>query len=255
MNTLLWLVIIAAVVVAGLFYLRFRKATSARSLKDEQAAARRWVERLGGQVYSLEPKGDAAAQQELADAAERFTAASGQVAQATSTQQYRLAQQTAFEGLYYVRAARVSLGLDLGPELPPLPGQPQAGEVSADRSVTIEGHDYEASPHPGDRTRYYYPGGLVAGRPVPRGWYSEPWWSTALETGVWTVGTYLVTSSLLYGMAGVGSSGGYETGDNAGHEAGERADGDSDRDSDHRNGDGVGEYASDPGGGDIRWCR
>lgn len=51
MNTLLWLVIIAAVVVAGFFYLRFRKATSARSLKDEQAEARRWVERLGGGLF------------------------------------------------------------------------------------------------------------------------------------------------------------------------------------------------------------
>ena len=82
----------------------------------------------------------------MADASERFNAAGVQVEQAKSVQQYRLAQQTAYEGLYYVRAARTSLGLDPGPELPAIPGQQQAGVVSEDRSVTVEGHDYEASP-------------------------------------------------------------------------------------------------------------
>jgi len=56
--------------------------------------------------------GDPAARQALADAAERFTAAGAQVDQATSEQPYRLAQQTAYEGLYYVSAARTALGLD-----------------------------------------------------------------------------------------------------------------------------------------------
>jgi hypothetical protein len=237
MNTVLWLVIIMTVlVVVGVWYLRFRTASAGRSVKDAQAEARRWVERLGGQVYSLDPKDVPAARQALADAAERFTAASGQVQQAASEQQYRLAQQSAFEGLYYVRAARISLGIDPGPDLPQLPGQRQAGEVSEDRFVTIEGHDYRSSSHPGDRTRYYHPGGLVAGRPVPQGWYSEPWWSIALETGAWTAGSYLVTSSLLYGMAGVGWSGGYDSG-----QAGDPAD----------QNDGGGEYVNDLGAGDV----
>ena len=49
------------------------------------------IERLGGQVYSLDPGDDPAAAQALADAAERFTAGGAQVDQATSAQQYRLA--------------------------------------------------------------------------------------------------------------------------------------------------------------------
>ena len=81
------------------------------------------LERLGGQVYSLDPRDDPAAKQALVDASERYTAAGSQVEQAKSVQQYRLAQQTAYEGLYYVHAARTSLGLDPGPELPPIPGQ------------------------------------------------------------------------------------------------------------------------------------
>ena len=240
METLLWVVIIAAVVVAALFYMRQRGASSARSLEDSQAEARRWVERLGGQVYSLDPKDDPAARQALADAAERFTAAGSQVEQARSVQQYRLAQQTAYEGLYYVRAARTSLGLDPGPDLPAIPGQQQAGAVSEDRRVSVEGHEYEASPQPGVNTQHYYPGGMVAGRPVPRGWYSEPWWKPALVAGAWGVGTYLVASTLFSGMAGIGGAGGYE----AGYDAGQADGGDG---GDGGGGDGGG---ADGGGGD-----
>jgi len=245
-NTLLWIVIIAAVVVAGLYYLRQRGATSARELGDAQAEARRWVERLGGQVYALDPKDDAAARQALADASERFNAAGAQVEQAKSVQQYRLAQQTAYEGLYYVRAARMSLGLDPGPDLPAIPGQQKAGSVTEDRQVTVEGHDYEASPKPGDRTQHYYPGGMVAGRPVPQGWYSEPWWRPALVAGAWGVGTYLIASTLFTGMAGAGAwEGGYE----AGYDAGQADGGDGGGDA--GGGDAGGsDYSGDAGSGD-----
>jgi hypothetical protein len=238
-DSLLWIVIIAAIVIAGIYYVRQRNATAAKALQDSQAEARRWVERLGGQVYALDPKDDPAARQALADAAERFTAAGSQVEQASSTQQYRLAQQTAYEGLYYVRAARTSLGLDPGPELPPIPGQKQAGAVSEDRSVNVEGHDYEASPQPGPRTQHYYPGGMVAGRPVPQGWYSEPWWRPALVAGAWGVGSYLVASSLFAGMSGMG--GGWDSGYEAGYDAGMTDSGDG-------SGDGGGDYSGDSGG-------
>ena len=214
MDAVLWIVLLLLVVGGGAYYLQSRKKATSQALADSRAEARRWVERLGGQVYALDPRDDAAARQALADAAERFTAAGSQVEQATTEQQYRLAQQTAYEGLYYVRAARTSLGLDPGPELPAMPGQQQAGAVTEDRSVSVEGHEYEASPRSGDGTPHYYPGGMVAGRPVPRGWYSEPWWKPALVAGAWGVGTYLVASSLFAGMAGMGAwgAGGYDAG-------------------------------------------
>ena len=66
-----------------------------------------------------------------------------------------------------MRAARSAMGLDPGPELPPLPGQQRAGEVSEARDVEVEGHRYGASPNPTGRNTHYYPGGTVAGRPVP----------------------------------------------------------------------------------------
>jgi hypothetical protein len=254
-ETLLWLVIIAAVVVVGVWYMRQRGVNSSRQLEDSKAEARRWVERLGGQVYSLDPRDDPAAKQALSDASERFTAAGAQVEQANTTQQYRLAQQTAYEGLYYVRAAREALGLDPGPDLPAIPGQQQAGAVSEDRRVTVEGQEYEASPRPGAGTQHYYPGGMVAGRPVPRGWYSEPWWKPALVAGAWGVGTYLIASSLFSGMAlgGMGYGAGYD----AGFDAGQGAEGDAGGDAgggDYGGGDyGGGDYGGggDFGGGDF----
>lgn len=216
MSTLLWIVVVVAVIGAAVWWSQQRGKPSANQLDDAQAEARRWVERLGGQVYALDPRDDAAAKQALADASERYTAAGSQVEQAKSVQQYRLAQQTAYEGLYYVRAARTSLGLDPGPEIPPMPGQQQAGAVTEDRRIDVQGHEYEASPQAGDRTRHYYPGGMVAGKPVPRGWYSEPWWKPALVAGAWGVGTYLVASTLFSGMAGMNWDGGYDAGYDAG---------------------------------------
>jgi len=212
MDALVAIVVVVIIGVIALAYLGHRKTVAAKALDDSRSRARRSVERLGGQVYSLEPRDDEAARQALADAAERFTAAGAQVEQAATPEQYRLAELTAHEGLYYVRAARVSLGLDPGPELPELPGQSQAGAVTEDRSVTVEGHEYLASPLASDRTRHYYPGGTVASRPVPRGWYSDPWWQSALDTGTWAVSSYLIASSLVYGTAGYGWDAGYAEG-------------------------------------------
>jgi len=89
------LVIIAITVVAVeviVLYRAHRRAEVASAIRDSPSQARRWVERLGGQVYTLEPKDDAAARQALADAAERFTSAGAQIEQSTSQEQYRLAE-------------------------------------------------------------------------------------------------------------------------------------------------------------------
>jgi hypothetical protein len=187
-NTVVWVVVIV-VVIAAVVVVRQRRSARTGQVADARAEARRWTERLGAQVYAIDAAGNAAARQALADAAERFTAAGSQVDQATSVTRFHLATQTAYEGLYYVRAARTALGLDPGPELPSLPGQQQAGQVTQARQVDVGGHDYQASPQPGAQTPHYYPGGYVAGRPVPGGWYSQPWWKPALVAGAWGVGT------------------------------------------------------------------
>src|SRR5689334_19027438 len=206
MNGVLLVLVVLVVVALGVVVYGAMKASDRRnsaSLEDAKADARRVIERLGGQVINLTGSDDAS-KQALADASERFTAAGSQIEQATTAKQALLAKESALEGLYYVRAARVAMGMDPGPELELLQGQRTAGQVTEDRRVQFEGREIEASPGPSQRTPNYYPGGNVAGRPVPAGWYSEPWWKPALVAGAWGVGSMLLFSTLFSGMGGVG---------------------------------------------------
>lgn len=200
---LLVVVIVAAVVFLVVRSQKNAAAKSASTLEDAKADARQSIERLGGQVYNLIGS-DTASKQALADASERNIAAGSQIDQAKTVEQARLAKQTALEGLYYIRAARIAMGMDPGPEIQGIDGQKSAGQVTEDRKVEFEGRNVEASPNPSDRTPNYYPGGKVAGRPVPAGWYSEPWWRPALVAGAWGVGSMFLFSAMFSGMAGVG---------------------------------------------------
>lgn len=244
-----FLIVIVIVLVLGGFFLMSQRSGQRRQLTDvadAKAEARRWVERLGGQVLNLTGT-DTASQQAIADASERYTAAASQIEQAQSTKQAALATETALEGLYYVRAARTAMGMDPGPELPDARERARAGEVTENRSVDVEGRHYEASPEPGEQTPHYYPGGRVAGRPVPRGWYSEPWWKPALVAGAWGIGSMFLFSAMFSGMAGVASASAWESGYDAGQEeAGGDAGGDS-----GDGGDMGGDAGGDYGGGDA----
>ena len=207
-SPLLLLIIVAG---GGAWFLSSRNGKKQQELRESQrfedaiADARRWTERLGGQVMNVSGT-DTASQQAMADASERFTAANSAISQATTAKQAHLARESALEGLYYVAAAREIMGMDPGPELPPLEGQRQAGKVTETRTVEANGETLTASPSASAQTPNYYPGGVVAGRPVPAGWYSRPWWADALTTGVWMVGYSMMFNAMFAGMAGVGYS-------------------------------------------------
>ena len=249
MNNALLILVIAVVGAIALAMWSSSRASgtrSAASLADAKADARRLIERLGGQVLNLTGS-DSASQQALADASERFTAASSQIDQATTAKQAMLAKESAIEGLYYVRAARTAMGMDPGPELETIAGQKSAGTVTEDRRVQFEGREIEASPMPSQRTPNYYPGGRVAGRPVPAGWYSEPWWKPALRAGAWGIGSVLLFDAMFSGMSGVGySAAGFENGYGSGFDQG------FDAGLDQGMGDGGGgDAGGDMGGGDF----
>ena len=189
-------------------------------LDDARADAQRWYERLGGQLTTLHGD-DTAARQALADASERYNAAGGQLQQARSVRQFELARESALEGLTYVRAARVAMGLDPGPDLPPLASARGAGQLTQEREVTVQGQEYRAGPRPGPATPYYYPGGMVQGRPVPQGWYSQPLWKTALASGAGALGGLLVFDALFDGGFGGGfGGGGFDQGFSDGYQDG-----------------------------------
>ncbi|GIJ28626.1 hypothetical protein Vqi01_37880 [Micromonospora qiuiae] len=240
---------------AGLVW--WQRQRAARDLADVQADARRWYERLGGQVMNL--SGDEpAVRQALADAAERYHAAGSQLEQARSATQYRLARETAIEGLTYIRAARVALGIDPGPDLPPLAAASGAGQLTVPRQVDVQGQTFKAGPQPGRDTPYYYPGGRMQGRPVPAGWYSTPWWKTALGAGAGVIGGMLIADALFspsFGDPGydAGAAEGFgDPGDvGADFAAGDFGGGDFAA-GDFGGGDfGAGDFGGDFGGGDF----
>ncbi|WP_029109770.1 hypothetical protein [Mycobacterium sp. URHD0025] len=246
MNSVLLVLIVLVIAAIAFVVYSSSKANgrrSAESLADAKADARRLIERLGGQVLNLTGSDDAS-KQALADASERYTAASSQIDQATTAKQAALAKESAIEGLYYVRAARTAMGMDPGPELESLTGQRAAGAVTEDRRINFDGREIEASPSPSERTPNYYPGGRVAGRPVPAGWYSEPWWKPALVAGAWGLGSVLLFDAMFSGMHGVDyGAQGFENGYGDGYSDGLAAGQDT-------GGDGGGFDGGDAGGGD-----
>ncbi|SEH73098.1 hypothetical protein SAMN04489835_3398 [Mycolicibacterium rutilum] len=250
-GVLLVLVVLVIVALGVLVYasLRASDRRKAASLEDAKADARRVIERLGGQVINLTGTDDAS-KQALADASERYTAAGSQIEQAATAKQALLAKESALEGLYYVRAARVAMGMDPGPELETLAGQRSAGTVTEDRKVEFEGREIEASPAPSQRTPNYYPGGRVAGRPVPAGWYSEPWWKPALVAGAWGLGSVLLFDALFSGMHGSGYEQGFAQGYDQGFDQGQDG-GDFGGDTGGWDGGGWDGGGSDWGGGDF----
>lgn len=259
MNGALLILILLVVAAIGFAMYSSSKATgrrSAESLADAKADARRLIERLGGQVLNLTGTDDAS-KQALADASERYTAASSQIDQATTAKQAVLAKESALEGLYYARAARVAMGIDPGPELEGLSGQKSAGVVTEDRRVQFEGREVEASPTPSPRTPNYYPGGRIAGRPVPAGWYSEPWWKPALVAGAWGLGSVLLFDAMFSGMHGIGYDSqafeqGFGSGFDQGLDAGQGGDFGADGGGDFGGGGGDtgGGWGGEGGGGD-----
>ncbi|MER7415314.1 hypothetical protein ABT346_00765 [Micromonospora peucetia] len=215
------LILVVLLVGAFLWWRRESVAREGRRLADARADAQRWYERLGGQVMNLH--GDhPAVRQALVDAGERYNAAGSQLEQASSVEQYRLARETALEGLTYARAARLALGIDPGPELPPLAAAQGAGQLTRERQVDVQGQTFRAGPQPGRDTPYYYPGGRYQGRPVPAGWYSTPWWKTALGAGAGVLGGMLIADALFspaFFDPGYGHEATYQEGfgDAAGH--------------------------------------
>jgi hypothetical protein len=200
----LLLLILAVAVVAGYALRRQRLA----SLDAARADAEHWYDRLGGQVLGLPAASpNAAVRQALADASERYTAAGAQKASARTAAAYRGVREVSLEGLHFIRAARVALGLDPGPELPTTAAQIAAGQLrDTQRFFTGDGQSIEGQPHAAATNPFYYPGGVVGGRAMPGGWYSQPFWKGALIGGAAALG-----GSLLLGGLADAVSGGFET--------------------------------------------
>lgn len=211
------ILLILAILLGGGIWLSSRNnkkkdaELEASRLSDAQADAKRWTDRLSSQVLTLSGT-DTASTQAIADASERYNAANSALSTAQTTREFQLARESALEGLHYANAARDIMGMPSGPELPPLEGQRNAGKVTERRTIEHEGETITASPEASEESPHYYPGGHVAGRPVPAGWYSSAWWAPAMVSGMWSMSSVMMFSMMFSGMAGAPSAAAFESG-------------------------------------------
>jgi hypothetical protein len=231
-----WIWVLLTIVVLGAgglgLYLVSRRRRRLRMLEGRRAEVLSLYDRLGADVQNLDAKDDPVARQALADAAERYTATGSLLSHADTEGEYDAARRTALEGLQATRTARKALGLDLGPELPPI-SPPRGEQLTEQREVAVAGQSYQGYPQYTPGAPYYYAGG--AG--VPGGWYSFPFWET------------LLLGSVLTGGFGGWGGGGYDSGYDRGFEAGQDTAEDRSRDSGGGWDSGGGGGGWDSGGG------
>ena len=202
-----------------------------KQLADARTKVLNYYDRLASEVNTIDTKDSIKARQAMADASERFTAAGSQLATADSVEDYAQARRTSLEGLYAAREARTELGIDPGPDLPPV-DEPRGEQLTDARSVTVQGQAYQGYPGYTPGAPYFFGGGGG----VPGGWYATPFWETLL------LGSVLGGGGFGFGGFGGGyGGGGYDNGYNAGYQAG------------NDNGNGGGDFGGGGGfgGGDF----
>ncbi len=181
---------------------RKRKRQAAKDMEGARADVESLYNRLGADVANLHPGDDAVARQALADAAERYNATGALLSSADTNGEFAAARRTVAEGIAAARLARQRLGLDLGPEVPPPPGQ--GPQLDRREAVRVGEQDYEGSPTYAPGRQHYWGGGMLGGAMVPGGWYAVPFWESML------VGS-MIGGAWGGGFGGYGG-GGYERG-------------------------------------------
>ena len=206
-DTLLWLVIIAAWWSPACLYMRQRGVTSARRLEDSQAEARRWVERLGGQVYSLDPRDDPPRSRRLSDASERFTAAgvAGRAGEHDAAVPTGAADRLRGPVLRPRRARRRSASIP-APICPPSPASSKPAQSARTARSTSRARSTRRRRDPGDgpstTTRAAWSPVVrcrAAGTPSRGG--SLPWWQAPGASGPTWCASSLFSGMALGGMA------------------------------------------------------
>jgi hypothetical protein len=152
-----------------------RKRKDKQALADARASIQPYYDQLAADVGSLQPGDNEVARQALSDASQRFNSGGAQMASATSLAQLGGARRSILEGLQAARTARSALGLDPGPELPPL-AESTAPQLSEHQQLNVGGQTVQGYPAYTPGAPYYFAGGGgYAG-----GWYSMPFWQTLL---------------------------------------------------------------------------
>ncbi|MGX7679214.1 hypothetical protein ACSMXN_09990 [Jatrophihabitans sp. DSM 45814] len=218
-----------------------RKRKDKQALADARAAIQPYYDRLAADIGSLQPADNMTARQALADASERFNSGGSQLASANSLAQLGGARRSILEGLQATRTARTALGLDPGPELPPL-AETTAPQLTEAQQVNVNGQNIQGYPQYQPGAPYYFAGGGgYAG-----GWYSVPFWQTLLIAEALSPGWGWGFGG---GWGGYGYGSGYDSGFNQGFEQGQQSDGGANSSGGDWGG-GGGDWGGGGGGGD-----
>lgn len=168
------------------------------SRKQEQFAAERadvasWQARLAADISNLDPGTDLVNRQAMSDASERYNAAGGLLASASTVGELRVARRIIVEGLTATRIVRGNQGLPLGPDLP----DPQTATVTEPTPLRHDGDDHVAYPtyHP-DRPHFFGGGRFGGGSTAPAGYYRTPFWQKAAAIGGAVVAGDLIGNAL-----------------------------------------------------------
>lgn len=206
MISLVVLIVVLAI-AATVVYSKTRQR-KAVGLDEARAEAEHWYGRLSGQVVNLQGDGDSTIRQALLDASERYTAAGALRSSAHTAADFRSVSAVSVEGLHFIHAARKAMGLDPGPELPSTAAQSAAGQFGSSQSVLGgDGQSYARAPEQTAEHTFFYPGGVVGGRSVPGGWYSQPFWKGAALGGIAAVGGALLLGGIADTLIGGGLGG------------------------------------------------
>ncbi len=234
------LVVLAALAAGAIGFVVVRSRRKQRTLlADARANVLNYYDRLANEVNTIDTKDFVKARQAMGDASERFTAAGSQLAVADSVEDYALARRTSLEGLYAARTARAELGMDPGPDLPPV-DEARGEQLTDAREVTVAGQTFQGHPGYTPGAPYFFGGGYG----VPGGWYGTPFWETLLLTSV-------LSGGFGGGFGGGGYNSGYDSGYNAGYQAGDGGGNYGGGDFGGGGGFGGGDFGGGGGGGDF----
>jgi hypothetical protein len=225
-----WIIGIGVVGAGGIGGLAwYRRRQRRRELETARAKVMPYYDRLATEVNTIEPADNDVAVRSMADASERYEAATMLLDTADSVEKYAQARRATLEGLYAAQTARKALGMDEGPPLPAI-ADTVGDQLTEPQEVSVQGKTYQGYPDYRPGAPYYYGGGYG----VPGGWYATPFWET------------LLIGSVLAGGFGGWGGGGYGAGYDTGFEAG--------RDSvDTSTGGDWGSGGGDWGGGGGDW--
>ncbi len=156
-------------------YVVYRRRKQDREFEGLRAEIMSHYNRLAADVSNLSPGDDPVTVQAVADASERYTSTGALLDHADTRGEYAAARRTVLEGLIAARTARERLGLDPGPDIPPVE-EPLGEQLAETRQVTVGEETHEGFPQYTPGAPYYYRGGGG----VPGGWYRSRFWEGAL---------------------------------------------------------------------------